>query len=603
VRLDLDSPRLSRACLLLIPVCFGLISLWLGADCNFDLLNYHFYNAYAFLDGRIGRDLAPASLQSYFNPVLDVSYFVLTQHWPRFTGFLMGLLHGLNFLLLLGIARSVLPLLPSGDRLRVPLLLALAGCFTGNFLSELGNSMGDDSTALFVLGAVYLLLKSWPRLTEDSWRASVVVLVAGGIAGMGAGLKLTNSIYAVALCMAFLVLPLRWPLRIKLAFVFGCGVLAGLALTGGYWLLHMWQLYGDPLYPQFTTWFPSPLARSTAVADTKWLPKGVLEFLTWPFIIAWNPRRVGQIELYQLIWPLLYVLFGWWAVARLRGRARGADAAATDGRPLFLLAIVAVGFWLWAALFSIYRYLVPIEMLAPLALFLLCIRLRSYTQGRRVTAWILGAATLLVLLDGCSWGHEGWNDVTFRADMPAIGSPANTTILLVGIPPYGWLTPSFPEEVTFAGVRRGFPESSAYVARVLELVTAPGRHGYAVVQAHYNWRQDSLAHANRLTAGLGLRDGAKGCGMLHWSVDHLHLHAVVSDSADGGCELLLAPTDAEDIQAEDEASSAEAAGLLSRYGLVLDRAACVRYMGHVGTGSYPYQWCPVVGRGALKRRM
>jgi hypothetical protein len=593
VRLDLDSPRLSRASLLLVPVCFGLISLWLGADRNFDLLNYHFYNAYAFLDGRVGRDLAPASFQSYFNPLLDVPYFVLTQHWPRFTGFLMGFLHGLNFLLLLGIARSVLPALPSGDRLRVPLLLALAGCLTGNFLSELGNSMGDDSTALFVLGAVYLLLKSWPWLVEDSWRAQVIVFVAGCIAGMGAGLKLTNSIYAVALCAAFLVLPLRWPSRIKLSFVFGCGVLAGLALTGGYWFLHMWQLYGDPLYPQFTTWFPSPLARSTAVSDTKWLPKGVLEFLTWPFLIAWNPRRAGQIELYQLIWPSLYMLFGWWAVVRLRGRARNADTAGMDGRHVFLLVIVAVGFWLWAALFGIYRYLVPVEMLAPLAVFLLCIRLRPYTQGRRMTAWILGAATLLVLLDGGSWGHEGWDDVTFRADVPDIESPAGTTILLVGIPPYGWLTPSFPEEVTFAGVRRGFPESRAYVARVHELITVPGRHGYAVVQAHYNWRQDSLAHANRLTASLGLRSGPKGCGVLHWSVDHLHLHAVVSDGADGGCELTLAPADAEDTQAEDQSSSAEAVGLLSKYGLALDRAACVRYMGHVGTGSYPYQWCPV----------
>jgi hypothetical protein len=583
---------------LLVPVCFGLFSLWLGADGNFDLLNYHLYNAYAFLDGRVGLDLAPASFQSYFNPLLDVPYYVLTQHWPRLTGFLMGLLHGLNFLLLLGIVRCALPGLPPGDRFRVPLFLALAGCFTGNFLSELGNTMGDDSTALFVLGAVYLLLRSWTRLVEGSWRAFIAVLMAGALVGTGAGLKLTNSIYAVALCAAFLVLPLRWPSRVKLGFVFGCGVLAGLALTGGYWFLHMWQLYGDPLYPQFTSLFPSPLARSTAVADTKWLPKGPLEFLTWPFLIAWDPRRVGQIALYQMIWPSLYVLFGWWVASWLRRKRRGSEAPAFDARHLFLLTVVAVGFWLWAALFGVYRYLVPIEMLSPLAVFLLCTHLRPYTQGRRMSAWLLGAATLLVLIDGCSWGHEPWEDVPFRADVPAIEAPADTSILLVGISPYGWLTPSFPSAVTFVGVRRGFPESRAYVAGVHALATAPGRRAYAVVEAHFNWRLDNLAHGNRLAADLGLRSGPKGCGMLRWSVERLRLHAVVSDTTDGGCEFVLAQADTEDTQAEDQASSVVAADMLAKYGLTLDRDACVRHMGHVGMGSYPYQWCPVeAGKG------
>lgn len=593
MRLDLDSPRLARASLLLVPLCFGLLSLWRGADSNFDLLNYHFYNAYAFLDGRVGRDLAPAGFQSYFNPLLDVPYYVLTRHWSRLTGFLMGVLHGLNFLLLFGIARNALPQLPAGDRLRAPLLLALAGCLTGNFLSELGNTMGDDSTALFVLGAVYLLLSSWSRLSEGSWRSLAVVLVAGILAGMGAGLKLTNSLYAVALCAAFLVVPLRWPSRIRLGFLFGCGVLAGLALTGGWWFLHMWQLYHDPLYPQFTSWFPSPLAKSTAVADTKWLPKCLVQFLTWPFLISWDPRRVGQISLYQIIWPALYILFGWWAVAQLRRKQPSPGTAALEGQHRYLLTAIAVGFWLWAAVFGVYRYLVPIEMLAPVAVFLLCTHLWPYARGRRGSAWILGATTLLVLIDGCSWGHEGWDGASFRAEVPAIESPADTTILLVGIPPYAWLAPSFPEEVTFAGLRRGFPESPAYVARVHELVAAPGRQGYALLEAHFNWRLDSLEHANRLAAALGLRDGPKGCGTLHWSVEHLHLHAVVSDAVDGGCQFSLAPQDAEDTQAEDQASSAAAQGLLAKYGLTLDPAACVRYMGHVGAGSYPYQWCPV----------
>jgi hypothetical protein len=318
-----------------------------------------------------------------------------------------------------------------------------------------------------------------------------------------------------------------------------------------------------------------------------------LQFLIWPFLIAWDPRRVGQISLYQLIWPALYILFGWWVVARLRRTQPRHGATIMDGRHLYLLALIAVGFWLWTIVFSVYRYLAPIEMLAPLAVFLLCIRLRPYVQGRRLSAWILGAATALVLIDGCSWGHEAWDDASFRAELPTVESPADTSILLVGLPTYGWLIPSFPPTVTFVGAWRDFPESPAYAARVHELAAAPGRQGYAVIEANFNWRQDSLDHANRLAAALGLRDGPKGCGALRWSVDHLHLHAVVSDTVDGGCQLTLAPADAEDIQAKDRAARATAQRLLAKYDLMLDSTACVRYMAYVGAGSHPYQWCPV----------
>ncbi len=69
-------------------------------DSYWDTRNYHIYNAYAFLNGRVGFDLAPAMMQSYFNPLLDVPYYLMAMHWPpRLVGFVMGTMHGLNFVL------------------------------------------------------------------------------------------------------------------------------------------------------------------------------------------------------------------------------------------------------------------------------------------------------------------------------------------------------------------------------------------------------------------------------------------------------------------------------------------------------------------------
>src|SRR4051812_28066674 len=108
----LARPGASRLAMWLVPVLFGLLSVFLGQDDNWDLKNYHWYNPYALLHGRLDLDMAPGQWQSYFNPLIDVPYYVLSTSLPGpLVGFLMGALHGLNFLLLVAIARRLL-----GDR-------------------------------------------------------------------------------------------------------------------------------------------------------------------------------------------------------------------------------------------------------------------------------------------------------------------------------------------------------------------------------------------------------------------------------------------------------------------------------------------------------
>ena len=66
----------------------GALSLFLGQDLNFDLQNYHFYNGFAFLSSRLDTDIAPAGLQTYFNPFVDVFHYLgMTSLPPRFFGF------------------------------------------------------------------------------------------------------------------------------------------------------------------------------------------------------------------------------------------------------------------------------------------------------------------------------------------------------------------------------------------------------------------------------------------------------------------------------------------------------------------------------------
>lgn len=81
-------------------VCFatsGLLSLHFEKDFNWDYQNYHRYNGYSFFHGRLDVDIAPAFLQTYFNPRIDATcYFLSTRLSGRCAGFLLGGLQGVN---------------------------------------------------------------------------------------------------------------------------------------------------------------------------------------------------------------------------------------------------------------------------------------------------------------------------------------------------------------------------------------------------------------------------------------------------------------------------------------------------------------------------
>ena len=591
----LNFPSTTSRATLIVPLCFGLISLLLGADRSYDLLNYHIYDAFAFLHGRIDLDLAPAGFQSYFNPLLDLLYYSMAVHWPGWlTGFTMGLLHGLNFVLLLGIARRALPDLPDEDRNRLPLLLALAGCLTSNFLSELGNSMGDNTTALLELAALYTVLAGWERLREGNRRAVGVVLLAGALAGVGAGLKLTNGSYALALCAGLLVLPCRPWQRIKLSSLFAAGVLVGIALSG-YWYFFLWRHFGNPLFPQYSVIFPNELTRPVGTIDTHWTPKGIAATLSWPFLFSLDSLRVGQIHLRQILWPLLYVLFLLWGVLRLFRRLRpGVD---DDRRQLYVLVYVGVGFVLWMKVFGVFRYLVPVELTGPLAVFLVLRRCFEYPLARRIAAWSLAAATLVVVVGGTStWGHEPWKDPMFSAEIPPLEDPSATTVMVMGgDTPYAWLVTQFPQEVAFLGLRPAFPDSKAFRARMHSIPATRGGPIYAVLKAEFPSRADTIARQNDWARSFGLEDGQRGCGILHWATTHLHLRAQVLDADATGtrCAFAMLPSDDEDTASADHAIAAKYAKFVAYYGFRLQPGTCRVYMARVGAGSSPYQWCRV----------
>ncbi|PMS10719.1 hypothetical protein C0Z17_18810 [Trinickia caryophylli] len=600
--IDLNDPRLTAKARIWVPVLFGLWSVFLGQDRNWDGFNYHQYNGFALLHGKLLVDFAPAGMQTYFNPMLDVFYYGLNQLLPPpLVGFLLGTLHGTMFVLLLSVVKRVLPGLPAEDRYRTPLLLAAAGVLTANFLSGLGNSMGDDTTALFVLASVLVLLSRWERLAALDRHALLGLTGAGVLAGIAMGLKLTNATYALALSAACLLAPGSAPGRLRAAILFGVAALGGLLAAGGYWMAVMWHTFGNPFFPQFSSLFPNPLTPPIGVSDTTWLPKSVLEYALWPFVFSLDSKRVGQATLHQVIWPVVYLLFGALAaasLARLNGR-RPHRPARLDSRAAFVLVFVALGYLAWMFVFSIYRYIVPIEVLAPLACYLLLMRLAPYATARRLAAWVLGGATAVVLAGGVeTWGHERWAAKAFRADVPALSSPGTTTVVtLGGDPVWGWIVQFFPDTVAFTQINGSFPHTPLYDQRIADMIRRREGPAYAVIEGHYNWRADSVEKMDRIASAVGLTASDKGCALLQTAVLRLRLHASVRTVPGGKpghvCNLGLRADDVRDIAGENARLVERAQPIFARHGLALDQRSCQAYRAYVGQGVFPYQWCRV----------
>ena len=438
------------------PLFFGVLALLLGQDANWDLRNYHLYNPFAFLHHRLDFDMVPAQVANFYNPLLHVPfYWAVMALPPMVTGFLVGAVQGLNFPILVGIGRSVM----GGKRERPQYhyyLAALIGLLGAGTLAELGTTFGDNLISLPLLGGLWLLLANFQDLRQKTTvRILLIVAGAGILTGMAAGLKQPSATFAVGWCAAVLLLPVAFGRRIVLAFCFGIGVLAGIAITGGFWMYELWIHYGNPLFPYFNDFFRSPMGAADNYRDIHFLPPSLWESIFLPFLMVLNPFRVGEIEFRDLRFVLLILALITTAFMAVRRTAANLQPSLTHHKGFFLLTAIVISYMVWLKLFAIYRYLLPLEMLAPLAIWLLIDRLPFRLPARQMA--ILACLILwLVTLKPGNWGRVPWSSDYFGVTPPLLADPAKSMVIMTGVEPYSYVIPFFPAPVRFVRIESYF---------------------------------------------------------------------------------------------------------------------------------------------------
>lgn len=457
-------------------VVFGCISLFLGQDASWDLKNYHFYNPYEFLNNLHKFHILAAQTANFYNPLLDIPFYLIVQTLkPMHAGFVMGAIHGLNLGVLFLLCHECLAGLETAKRLSLSFLLAIAGMLGAISISEVGTFFHDNVVSLFVLSALYLLIKNMDFIsTKRNFKVFAFIFAVGVLAGIGPGLKQTTAIFAVGLCSAIFFLKIDLKQRFLLAFAFGCGVIAGFLAFSGHWMYKLWTEYQNPLFPYYNHLLKAPMATIGDYKDGRFLPQNWAETLLFPFIFTKNPNRVSESIFFDLRWTLCYSLsftcLLWVLAKKILKLIRKTPANVIEfpqihrnlsdpARRRFVFWFIAVAYLAWLKMFSIMRYLAGLEMLMPLAILLV---LDGCLEKKSLKIWVsVGLiAVCMVTVKPADWERVSWADSFFGIDAPKLERPDKSIVLLTGHAPISYTIPFFPEKTRFIRIQSWFTSPS-----------------------------------------------------------------------------------------------------------------------------------------------
>jgi len=391
--------RLLEPLTILTGACF--LSLIFMPDNNWDLRNYHIYNAFALMDGRISRDLFAAGDQSYFNPLLDVPYYILSVKLipglPRVVAFLSGVPFGIMALVTVRAARITLPAaLPRRNWFAAG---AAALGLTGTAgISEIGTTFGDIPVACLVLGGltIPLALLRRDRISLSSWIGAMSA--AGFLIGLASGLKPVACVLVPGAALGLALTAGGIRRFVLTGVVFSLSWTIGFALAFGPWGLTIYRLFGNPVFPLMNHIFESPWIRPVSAIDSRFLPKGIWQTLFYPFFwLRGQPFVVAEFGVRDPRFALSYLSLGAIIIHMVRQRGRSTIV----GRPAAALCIFfSISFVAWEAVFSILRYALVLEVtsgiLITLSLLILTTGLRPYIKMDRGIMALAGAVLIVV---------------------------------------------------------------------------------------------------------------------------------------------------------------------------------------------------------------
>ncbi len=438
--------RLLDICILFLGALgSGYVAIWFGQDMNWDMLNYHYYNAYSFVNSRFLLDIAPAGIQTYLNPIGYLPfYFLATTFTPLYTTFLLGSLNGVNFWLVYKISLHFI----TKFRVITASIISFLAFFVPSIVLEIGSSYNDLVISSFVLSGILLILNT---LNNNLKYLTFNLILSGFSFGFAIGLKLTALIYlaSVMFCLIYLFsrLELSFSKCIKILSLFTSGVFAGLIVSAGYWFFLLYEKFGNPLFPFFNGFFKSQYFPYFNFRDAREIPNRVVDLIFYPFYFNLSSSSTSR-ELGMVILETLFFIF----VPLVLFVGKSNIFKTLDLKVAFVSLFFLIAYLLWLPFFAIPRYFIPAQLLVPLLIYILLNLSLKLTRATPLLFGILTAILFTILIVGMklpSYSQKLINfnqNSYFKIDIPLDIKEAKNCIFIAisSGDPISYIIPSLP---------------------------------------------------------------------------------------------------------------------------------------------------------------
>jgi hypothetical protein len=466
--------------------------VWLGKDTSWDFRNYHWYIPYALLNDRMGIDIAVAHQGSYYNPYSDVPFYLLATHTTSwFAVAVLGLFQAANIVPLYLMARSSLRIENRALAAAAISFFAMTGGLT---LSLYGTHYYDNVMSLFTLTGLSILVLRRDELAAGPLGSVALWSALGGLlCGAAAGLKLPEAPFAMGYAGALVAVGgSRRHLLTRLA-AGAAGGLFGFLLCAGFWMWRMEELTGNPLFPYFNDAFKSPMALASPYRDMRFLPTSFSKALLLPILFSIDWRIADDLPYTDIRVGIAYILIIAALAVWFAGK-RAKDPLVDPRAARIAFAYAAVSYFFWIKLFAIYRYILQLEMAAPL---LIAMAVGLLPLNRRTQLVSLGAIFFVAMLFTRSAHLEGapLGDPYIEVDLPRIADPAHTMVVMTGDAPLGFISPSLPPQVPVLRIDGWMmqPEDGSYLTNEMKRRVAAHKGPLFLIADAYDMGRASAA--------------------------------------------------------------------------------------------------------------
>lgn len=325
-----------------------------------DLLNYHYYNAFAFLHNRLNYDIVLGGENSFFNPLPDLPLYWMIQYLNDYPGIIYGI-QGLYCGVCLFFFIKICGLFWDNHTWNgiITTIIATAVAATGQaFVVQMGTSTNEIQVTTFILAGLYLLFKITFR---PDLQKGYKFLIVGLLMGIALGLKPTVVSYCLGAGLTSVIFYKKLNKPLPYILLFAAGGLLGYLLSNGWFMWHYWEWYQNPFFPFANFIFKSEYYYESNYRDTQFLPS-LKNYFIFPFIWHSFKYKIAETSFYDIRLTVYYTIF-LLTIFSFMFSKKARLFFKTNYKWGVYFTFLIITFFIWMALFSILRYIIVVEML------------------------------------------------------------------------------------------------------------------------------------------------------------------------------------------------------------------------------------------------